>query len=69
MNLLTSPFSWWFQFPLLGWGIVIFLHRMAINYFLSKELSPPPPVPHLPLEFLQSPEFKNMDCYNVIGKY
>ena len=37
MNLLTSPFSWWFQFPLLGWGIVIFLHRTTINFFLSKE--------------------------------
>jgi class 3 adenylate cyclase len=37
LNLLTSPFSWWFQFPLLGWGILIVLHRMGNNFLLPKE--------------------------------
>jgi hypothetical protein len=37
LNLLTSPFSWWFQFPLLGWGFLLFLHWMGINMLLPKE--------------------------------
>ena len=31
LNLITSPLSWWFQFPLLGWGCLLFLHWMKNN--------------------------------------
>ena len=37
LNLLTSPFHWWFQFPLIGWGILLFLHWMGINTLLPKK--------------------------------
>jgi len=37
LNLITSPFHWWFQFPLIGWGILLFLHWMGINMLLPKE--------------------------------
>jgi class 3 adenylate cyclase len=37
LNLITSPFHWWFQFPLIGWGILLFLHWMGINTLLPKE--------------------------------
>ena len=26
LNLLISPGDWWFLFPLLGWGLGLFLH-------------------------------------------
>lgn len=29
INLLTSPGSWWFYWPVLGWGIFIFMHAMG----------------------------------------
>jgi class 3 adenylate cyclase len=31
VNLFTSPFSWWFPFPLLGWGIGLFFHWMKLR--------------------------------------
>jgi len=31
INLLTSPFSWWFPFPLLVWGIILFFHWMKLK--------------------------------------
>jgi hypothetical protein len=31
INLLTSPFNWWFHFPLLGWGIGIFFHWLKLK--------------------------------------
>lgn len=37
LNLITSPFHWWFQFPLIGWGILLFLHWMGINMLLPKK--------------------------------
>lgn len=37
LNIITSPFHWWFQFPLIGWGVLLFLHWMGINTLLTKE--------------------------------
>jgi Flp pilus assembly protein TadB len=31
INLLSNPFSWWFHFPLLGWGIALFIHWMKMG--------------------------------------
>jgi len=31
INLLTSPFRWWFVFPLLGWGIGLFFHWLKLK--------------------------------------
>ncbi|MFC1824191.1 adenylate/guanylate cyclase domain-containing protein [Thermodesulfobacteriota bacterium] len=31
INLLTNPFNLWFHFPLLGWGIMVFLHWMKLK--------------------------------------
>ena len=31
INLLTSPFRWWFPFPLLGWGIGLFFHWLKLK--------------------------------------
>jgi class 3 adenylate cyclase len=31
INLLTSPFHWWFAFPLLGWGIGLFFHWLKLK--------------------------------------
>ena len=31
INILSSPFSWWFPFPLLGWGLILFLHWMKLK--------------------------------------
>ena len=31
INLLTSPFNWWFPFPLLGWGLGLFFHWMKLK--------------------------------------
>ena len=30
LNLLTSPHHFWFQWPLLGWGIGLFLHGVGV---------------------------------------
>jgi hypothetical protein len=29
INLLTSPGSWWFYWPVLGWGIFVFMHAIG----------------------------------------
>jgi class 3 adenylate cyclase len=31
INLLSSPFRWWFPFPLLGWGIGLFFHWLKLK--------------------------------------
>ena len=31
LNLITNPFNWWFPFPLIGWGIALFIHWMKIR--------------------------------------
>ena len=31
LNLITNPFNWWFPFPLIGWGIALFIHWMKIK--------------------------------------
>ena len=31
INLLTNPFSWWFPFPLIGWGFGLFMHWMKLT--------------------------------------
>jgi class 3 adenylate cyclase len=31
INLSTTPFSWWFQFPLVGWGVFLFMHWLKIK--------------------------------------
>lgn len=40
INVLTSPGSWWFYWPLLGWGIGLAVHAIGVfgvgNWF-SKE--------------------------------
>ncbi len=30
INLATSPHTWWFYWPLLGWGIGVLSHGIAI---------------------------------------
>jgi hypothetical protein len=30
LNLVTSPFNWWFHFPLLGWGIGLAFHYVDV---------------------------------------
>jgi hypothetical protein len=37
INALTSFGTWWFQYPLIGWGILLFLHWMGINTLLPKK--------------------------------
>ena len=32
VNLLTTPNQLWFYWPLLGWGIGILAHGLAVNY-------------------------------------
>ena len=31
INLISSPFDWWFQFPLLGWGLGLFFHWLKLK--------------------------------------
>jgi len=31
INLISSPFRWWFPFPLIAWGFGLFMHWMKIN--------------------------------------
>jgi len=33
INAITSPGIWWFYWPLLGWGIGVFFHAMAVFVF------------------------------------
>lgn len=39
INLLTSPRSWWFYWPALGWGIAVAIHALATFYqgFLGRD--------------------------------
>ena len=40
INFFISPGSWWFYWPLLGWGIGLFFHAMGVfvfNRFPSKK--------------------------------
>ncbi len=30
LNLLTSPFHWWFLYPLLGWGMGLAFHYVEV---------------------------------------
>ena len=39
INLLTSPHTLWFIWPLMGWGIGIFLHGMVTFIFLDRRFS------------------------------
>jgi class 3 adenylate cyclase len=36
LNLTTSPFRWWFQFPLVIWGCLLFLRWMKVSKHLPK---------------------------------
>ena len=31
INLLSNPFKWWFPFPLLAWGIILFIHWIKLR--------------------------------------
>ncbi|MEE8398609.1 MAG: adenylate/guanylate cyclase domain-containing protein [Desulfobacterales bacterium] len=31
INLFTTPFNWWFKFPLIIWSFILFLHWMKVN--------------------------------------
>jgi|GEM_PF-1747697 len=31
LNLLTNPFNWWFLYPGLGWGILLFFHWVKVR--------------------------------------
>jgi len=31
INLTTTPFSWWFHFPLVGWGFLLFIQWLKIK--------------------------------------
>ena len=33
VDLFTSPGTWWFFWPLLGWGIGLFFHGMGVFVF------------------------------------
>lgn len=53
LNMVTSPFQWWFYWPMLGWGIAIGIHTLKVFGFsdewekrkiqeiLDKENQPP----------------------------
>ncbi|HMQ49079.1 MAG TPA: 2TM domain-containing protein [Saprospiraceae bacterium] len=30
LNMLTSPFNWWFYWPMLGWGIGLAMHYIRV---------------------------------------
>ncbi len=30
VNLMTSPEDWWFQWPMLGWGIGLAIHGVSV---------------------------------------
>ncbi len=30
LNMITSPFTWWFHFPLLGWGVGLAFHYVDV---------------------------------------
>jgi class 3 adenylate cyclase len=31
INLLSNPFKWWFPFPLLAWGVILFIHWIKLR--------------------------------------
>lgn len=31
INMFSNPFKWWFPFPLLGWGVIVFLHWLTLK--------------------------------------
>lgn len=33
INILTAPGVWWFLWPLVGWGIFVFVHGFSIFVF------------------------------------
>jgi len=33
LNVFTSPGTWWFYWPLMGWGIGLFFHGMGVFVF------------------------------------
>ena len=37
LNLATSPFSWWFQYPLVGLGFLLFLRWQTVRKHLPQE--------------------------------
>jgi hypothetical protein len=37
INLMTSPEHLWFQWPLIGWGLGIFLHAALIKFLPNPE--------------------------------
>ena len=37
INLISNPFHWWFLFPLIGWGFVLFIHWMKISARLPEQ--------------------------------
>ena len=39
INLISNPFNWWFHFPLIIWGFVLFIHWMKINTRLPEQKS------------------------------
>ena len=53
LNMVTSPYQWWFYWPMLGWGIAIGIHTLKVFGFsdewekrkiqeiLDKENQPP----------------------------
>lgn len=36
INFLTSPSAVWFHWPMLGWGIAVALHALAVFVFPSR---------------------------------
>jgi len=38
VNLLTTPDKLWFYWPLLGWGIGILAHGLAVNYSAEEKV-------------------------------
>jgi hypothetical protein len=38
VNLLTTPDVLWFYWPLLGWGIGILAHGLAVNYSAEEKV-------------------------------
>ncbi len=37
INLISDPFDWWFPFPLIGWGFLLFMHWMKVNARLPEQ--------------------------------
>lgn len=37
INLISNPFNWWFPFPLIAWGFLLFIHWMKISARLPEQ--------------------------------